>query len=116
MRARKFACTHEPWNAGTGDRRDAGTRPAGLVRRAADPASDVAELWATLVGNRRAGAAMVIDRLLELGPLRDRRERSVDALWILNDPAHYGSLVSRCGWTEPEFRAWLSRQMAALLS
>lgn len=86
-----------------------------VVRRAADPASDVADLWATLVGNRRAGAAMVVDRLLEFGPLREGRERSVDALWVLNDPAHYGSLVGRCGWTAPDFRAWLAGQMAAAL-
>ncbi|WP_439379074.1 TetR/AcrR family transcriptional regulator [Amycolatopsis lexingtonensis] len=86
-----------------------------VVRRAADPASDVADLWATLVGNRRAGAAMVIDRLREFGPLRDPHDRAVDALWVLNDPAHYGSLVNRCGWTAPEFRTWLSNQMAAAL-
>ncbi|MFJ6956348.1 TetR/AcrR family transcriptional regulator, partial [Micromonospora aurantiaca] len=84
-----------------------------LVRRAADRL-EVAELWETLLRNRRAGAAMVVDRLLTLdGPLRPDAgtDRAVDALWFYNDPAHYAALVQRCGWTEESFRQWLAVRM-----
>ncbi|MEU4589564.1 TetR/AcrR family transcriptional regulator [Micromonospora aurantiaca (nom. illeg.)] len=84
------------------------------VRRAADEAPEVAELWETLLRNRRAGAAMVVDRLLTLdGPLRPDAgtDRAVDALWFYNDPAHYAALVQRCGWTEESFRQWLAVRM-----
>lgn len=94
-----------------------GHRAAGAfetVRRAADEAPEVAELWETLLRNRRAGAAMVVDRLLTLdGPLRPDAgtDRAVDALWFYNDPAHYAALVQRCGWTEESFRQWLAVRM-----
>ncbi|MDG4838882.1 TetR family transcriptional regulator [Micromonospora sp. WMMD967] len=83
------------------------------VRRAADEASEVADVWETLLRNRRAGARMVVERVLSLGSLRQGSdvERAVDSLWIFNDPAHYDALVLRCGWTEASFRDWLSERM-----
>ncbi|MEU7715674.1 TetR/AcrR family transcriptional regulator [Micromonospora chalcea] len=94
-----------------------GHRAAGAfeaVRRAADEAPEVAELWETLLRNRRAGATMVVDHLLTLdGPLRAGADagRAVDTLWFYNDPAHYAALVQRCGWTEESFREWLGARM-----
>ncbi|GLZ59360.1 MULTISPECIES: TetR/AcrR family transcriptional regulator [Micromonospora] len=87
------------------------------VRRAADEASEVAEVWETLLRNRRAGARMVVERGYSLGPLRQGSdvERAVDVLWIFNDPAHYDALVLRCGWTEDSFRDWLSERMQDVL-
>ncbi|MET8268202.1 TetR/AcrR family transcriptional regulator [Micromonospora arida] len=83
------------------------------VRRAADETAEVADVWETLLRNRRAGARMVVDRVRSLGPLRQGSdvERAIDALWIFNDPAHYDALVLRCGWTEGSFGDWLSERM-----
>nr|MDT0660615.1 TetR/AcrR family transcriptional regulator [Micromonospora sp. DSM 115978] len=83
------------------------------VRRAADESSEVAEVWETLLRNRRAGARMVVERAGELGPLRQGvdLDRAIDALWIFNDPAHYEALVLRCGWPHDLYRDWLSRHM-----
>lgn len=83
------------------------------VRRAADASPDVADLWQTLQRNRRAGADMVVVHLrkraaVEVGPSPDR---AIDALWLLNDPAHYAVLVRHCGWREEEFTAWLAARM-----
>lgn len=87
------------------------------VRRAADEAGDVAELWTTLQVNRRAGARMVVERAASLGPLTDGLdvERATDVVWIYNDPAHYDALVLQCGWPEAMFTPWLSAQMRAAL-
>ncbi|SCG58911.1 transcriptional regulator, TetR family [Micromonospora coxensis] len=83
------------------------------VRRAADEAPEVADVWETLLRNRRAGARMVVERGHSLGPLRHGAdvERAVDVLWVFNDPALYDALVLRCGWTEDSFRDWLSERM-----
>jgi AcrR family transcriptional regulator len=94
-----------------------GGRAAGAfetVRRAADEAPEVAELWETLLRNRRAGARMVVDRLVAVdGPLGPGADtgRAVDELWFYNDPAHYAALVHRCGWPEASFRDWLAARM-----
>jgi AcrR family transcriptional regulator len=88
-----------------------------VVRRAAGDSAECAELWTSLTANRRLGAAMVARRARETGPLRPGLdvERAIDALWVLNDPAHYDALVLHRGWPEPDFRSWLAAQMRAAL-
>ncbi|MEV0392256.1 TetR/AcrR family transcriptional regulator [Polymorphospora rubra] len=83
------------------------------VRRAADDNEEVAQVWETLLRNRRRGAAMVVERVRGLGPLRygSDVERAIDVVWHFNDPAHYDALVTRCGWSENDFRDWLSEQL-----
>ncbi|ACZ85655.1 putative transcriptional regulator, TetR family [Streptosporangium roseum DSM 43021] len=93
-----------------------GGRAAALfetVRRAADAAPEVTELWDTLQANRRAGARMVVERLRSTGPLRPGLdgERAVDVMWLLNDPAHYSAMVQRCDWPADSFRDWLAGVM-----
>ncbi|MDQ1249072.1 MAG: hypothetical protein QG597_3446 [Actinomycetota bacterium] len=86
-----------------------------VVRRAVDGNPAVAELWQTLQANRYAGASMIVDRVEVLGHLRTGLDRAtaVDALWVLNDPALYDSLVLQRGWGQAEFRDWLADLMKA---
>ncbi len=88
-----------------------------VVRRAADTSPAVKDLWESTQRNRRAGARMVVDRLLELGPVDGwlGDERAVDVLWLLNDPAHFEALVVECGWAEPDFTSWLAARMQGAL-
>jgi AcrR family transcriptional regulator len=83
------------------------------VRRAAHADAEAARLWSTAQENRRAGAEMVIERVRQRGPLRTglRTGRAVDLLWVLNDPAHYHTLVTDCGWSEKSFTNWLAAEM-----
>jgi AcrR family transcriptional regulator len=81
------------------------------VRRAADAAPEAADLWNTLLANRRAGATMVVVHARKLGPLALDEPAATDVLWIYNDPALYASLVSFRGWTEDAFRQWLAATM-----
>ncbi|MDG4784745.1 helix-turn-helix domain containing protein [Micromonospora sp. WMMD1102] len=83
------------------------------VRRAADDAPEVADLWQTLCRNRRAGATMAVDRAATLGPLTPDldRDRAIDVLWLHNDPAHYATLVHDRGWSERDFAGWLATSM-----
>jgi AcrR family transcriptional regulator len=86
-----------------------------VAHRASSESPELAELWATLVGNRRFGAGAVVEHAGKLGPIRDdlRPEQVADSLWALNDPALYHDLVLEKGWSEGDFRRWLSRQMRA---
>lgn len=84
-----------------------------VVRRAADQAPEIAQLWETLQHTRRAGARMVIEHAASLGPLAAGldTDHATDILWIFNDAAHYDALVSRRGWPEPDYTNWLSSQI-----
>jgi AcrR family transcriptional regulator len=88
-----------------------------VVHRAAGESPEIADLWDTLSRNRRAGAGMVVRRVVEIGSLRAGLavDHAVDGLWVLNDPAHYGALVIDRGWAEPDFLRWLGGQMCAAL-
>jgi AcrR family transcriptional regulator len=87
------------------------------VRRASGESTEIAELWATLCRNRRAGSAMVVGKILEIGPLRAgvSQDHAIDSLWVLNDPALYGALVLDSRWPEDHHRRWLAIQMRAAL-
>jgi len=88
-----------------------------VVHRAADESPEIADLWATLCRNRRAGAEMVVRRVVELGSLRAGLtvDHAVDGLWILNDPALYATLVLEQHWPERDYLRWLAGQMCAAL-
>jgi hypothetical protein len=86
-----------------------------VAHRASGESPELADLWATLVGNRRFGAARIVERARELGPIRDdlAPAQVADALGTLNDPALYHALVLEEGWSEDDFRRWLTGQMHA---
>ena len=86
-----------------------------VAHRASGESPELAELWATLVGNRRFGAAKIVELARELGPVRNdlAPTQVADALGTLNDPALYHALVLENGWSEPDFRRWLAGQMRA---
>ena len=86
-----------------------------VVHRAAGDSPELTELWATLEGNRRIGAGGVVNHARTLGPIRDDvdLDHVADALWTLNDPALYARLVLEKGWSEADYRRFLSGQMAA---
>jgi AcrR family transcriptional regulator len=93
-----------------------GSRAGGLfevVRRAADSSEDAQALWDRLQSNRRAGAAMVVERLERLGRLAPGlgTETAVDSLWVFNDPALFELLVLQRRWGADEFTAWLAARM-----
>lgn len=40
---------------------------------------------------------------------------AVDRLWILNDPAHYATLVLEQHWPEGDYQRWFGSQRCAAL-
>lgn len=95
-------------------------RCAGLFEVAHQVASaspELAELWVTLQRNRRIGAGGVVHKAQSVGALRDdlSLDQLGDALWTLNDPALYLSLVVEKGWAEEAWQRWLAGQMRSAL-
>jgi len=89
-----------------------------VVRRAVDADPEARLLWQELLDNRRAGAQMVVERIAALSGRRRGRhlDRTVDRVWLLNDPAHYADLVTMCGWSERDFGAWLADELVAAVA
>lgn len=97
-----------------------GARASGVVEalhRAADSSPEVEQLWERWLTGRRAGAAMVVDHPPLANGLRRwlGRDEAVDTLWTLNNPDHHLALVTRAGWSEDTFEAWLARSMRSAL-
>jgi hypothetical protein len=84
-----------------------------VLRRAADQSPEIGELWETVQASRRAGARMVIEHAASRGLLAVGldSDRATDILWVFNDPVVYDALVSGCGWSVPQYTAWLSSQV-----
>ena len=58
---------------------------------------------------------MVVGRLRELGPLAHSTARSVDLLWVHNDPALHAALVGSAGWSRSAYVRWLAAAMCSSL-
>jgi AcrR family transcriptional regulator len=80
--------------------------------RAGDP--QLQEFVATANGERLVGATMTVQRLIELGPLREgvTPERARDAIWTLNSVEVWSLLTEQRGWSGDEYAEWVGRAMA----
>lgn len=80
--------------------------------RAGDP--ELREFVDTVNGERLVGAQMTVQRLAELGPLRDGvdAERARDSIWTLNSVEVWSLLTEQRGWSGAEYAEWVGRAMA----
>ncbi|GAB3855757.1 hypothetical protein GCM10028801_11870 [Nocardioides maradonensis] len=97
-----------------------GARSSGVVEalhRAADSTPELEALWDNWNSVRRGGARRLLDHPpLRSGLRRDREiEDAADILTMLNDPQLHHTYVTRAGWSEERFEAWLADAMHVLL-
>lgn len=80
--------------------------------RAGDP--ELREFVDTVNGERLTGAAMMVQRLVQLEALRDgvSVERARDAIWTLNSVEVWSLLTEQRGWSGAEYAEWVGRAMA----
>jgi hypothetical protein len=97
------------------------TRAAGLVLAvfegaAADPA--LAELARQLITQRARTAEWLVDRLVDIAPLRGggTRHEAIDTVWVLMDPAVFERLTRHRGWTTERYERWFADSIARLLT
>lgn len=109
-RLRRYAAACARINGSAGD-------VFNLIRRAADADAELAQLWETNIGQRRAGVALVLDTVLADATLRRglTRERAVDLLWTFHGPEMFHMLVTVNGWTIDEYESWLGSTLCEQL-
>ncbi len=80
--------------------------------RAGDP--QLQEFVDTTNGERLVGATMTVQRLVELGALREgvSSEQARDAIWTLNSVEVWSLLTEQRGWSGTEYADWVGRAMA----
>ncbi len=80
--------------------------------RTGDP--QLQEFVDTTNGERLVGATMTVQRLVELGALRDgvTPEQARDAIWTLNSVEVWSLLTEQRGWSGDEYADWIGRAIA----
>jgi AcrR family transcriptional regulator len=76
--------------------------------------AELADLLATMNGERLVGTRMAAARLDELGALRPGMsvDEARDVLWTLNSLEVWDLLVVQRGWTPEAYSTWVARAMA----
>lgn len=79
--------------------------------------SDLAELHEQARMQRRAGAALVVQRLVELGAVsRDKADEAADTVYAICGPQVYALLVHDRGWSPDRYEVWLVKRLGSDLS
>ena len=99
---------------------DIDARVAALWRAldvAAELDDQARELHSTLSAQRLTSARTVIDRLIEIGTLRDdvSRTEARDIAWLAGDPALFDRLVRQRRWAVGRFETWLAAHLVSEL-
>lgn len=84
---------------------------------AANGEPELRELWRISEEQRHVGAGLLVDILLDKGPLRAGLDRAtaVDVLSLFMAPDVHLRLVTQRGWSQADYRDWLERTLAAAL-
>ena len=97
------------------DRLDRAAPVVALVGDAARTEPELAELLGRLHKNRLDNLRLLVDALLNNGPLRVSSKDALDTVWALTSPELHQLLIRVRGWSRPRYRAWLADSLAALL-
>ena len=80
-----------------------------VLRAAAASDKDLHELWRASEDERRGGAAILVDALLQKSPLKAGLDRAaaIDIVWILTASDIFWRLVHTRRWSHAQFQNWL---------
>jgi AcrR family transcriptional regulator len=80
-----------------------------VLRAAAASDKDLHELWRASEDERRGGAAIVVDTLLQKCPLKDGLDRTaaIDIVWLLTAGDIFWRFVRTRRWSLSRFESWL---------
>ena len=80
-----------------------------VLRAAAASDKDLHDLWRASEDERRAGAAIVVDALLQKSRLKTGLDRgaAIDIVWVLTASDILWRLVRTRRWSLPRFESWL---------
>ena len=94
-------------NATAIHRRSAGVHE--VLRSAATSDKDLHDLWRASEDERRGGATIVIDALLQKSPLKPGLDRTaaIDIVWVLTASDTFWRLVHTRHWSHAQYENWL---------
>jgi AcrR family transcriptional regulator len=80
-----------------------------VLRAAAASDKDLHQLWAASEDERRGGAAIVIDALLQKSRLKPGLDRAaaIDIVWVLTASDTFWRLVRTRRWSHAQYESWL---------
>ena len=80
------------------------------IHAAAGCDPEVGDLWREIGQQRLTGAEAFATLISERGGLRDDLavDRARDIIWIFNDPTLHHALVRLRGWSQDQYRRWLT--------
>jgi hypothetical protein len=80
-----------------------------VLRAAATSDKDLHDLWRASEDERRGGAAIVVDALLQKSRLKAGLDRAVaiDIVWVLTSSDIFWRLVRTRRWSDAQFESWL---------
>jgi AcrR family transcriptional regulator len=80
-----------------------------VLRAAATSDKDLHELWRASEDERRGGAAIVVDALLQKCRLKAGLDRAaaIDIVWVLTSGDIFWRLVRTRRWSDAQFESWL---------
>jgi AcrR family transcriptional regulator len=88
-----------------------------VLRAAAASDKDLHELWRASEDERRGGATIVIDALLQKSRLKAGLDRAaaIDIVWVLTASDIFWRLVRTRRWSDAQFQSWLGDTLCAQL-
>ena len=80
-----------------------------VLRAAASSDKDLHDLWRASENERRGGAIIVVDALVQKGPLKTglARAAAIDIVWILTASDIFWRLVRTRRWSHAQYESWL---------
>ena len=80
-----------------------------VLRAAASSDKDLHQLWRASENERRGGAAIVVDAVLQKSPLKTGLDRAtaIDIVWILTASDVFWRLVRTRRWSHAQYASWL---------
>jgi hypothetical protein len=80
-----------------------------VLRTAAASEKDLHDLWYASEDERRGGATILVDALLQKSPLKAALDRTaaIDIVWILTASDIFWRLVHTRHWSHAQYENWL---------
>jgi TetR/AcrR family transcriptional regulator, regulator of autoinduction and epiphytic fitness len=88
-----------------------------VLRAAAAADKNLHDLWRASEDERRGGATIVVDALLQKSPLKAGLDRAaaIDIVWVLTSSEIFWRLVRTRRWSNARFESWLGNTLGEQL-
>jgi hypothetical protein len=88
-----------------------------VLKAGAASDSELQELWRASEDQRRTGASIIVDAVMQKGKLKANltRNTAIDLVWFLNSSEPFRRFVRQCAWDPKHYEKWLGDTLCAQL-